>query len=609
MALIESKLDPRLGLPEPKDFMPDPEQTRHRNGDDDTVVRRGPRKSNPLSVEPPPPRRSSFLGMFMGAFAGVIVIAAIGGIAFLGMRAFKSVAPVIAANNIHANAGTISNVDTATTNAAPPSAPVPIPVSTPTPAAKSANDLYNVGSWQLGDDTAKTLSASDQPDIGWWTRTFYLPKTEAVQDYLAKEGLNISGIVPEHYEDTKDATTITYAVHAETTARLLKLGKMTWVIPDNPELKRFVPILIFNKDLPAGTMWNVQNAPVVTQPGEKLNFAWQVRYDKASQTATTDRLPFADNVFTEDQTQQFNDESAAVKKAISDQVQSIDQQVQADTQAKLSEVAADPPKPEHISGNWNHGNGSGEPTKSAERMGGGTVAGAAGGAAIGAAAGDAGMGAGIGAGVGLLGGFIYDTVSKNNDRERYQRKVAAENAERMDEWKGKVKVLDEQRDQIKLAGDAEKKQELDDLANRIIANKGTLDGVTLAIVPETVGNSDAPSVQPATELPTADQPSGPIMATTSPATDAALKQKLLGYWKSKQHVYSYTDDGWVHVVNGKAKNQWDIVGNIYHDHETNGHDYTYDILTLTDKKFVYRSRTIPVTYTLTRVSPDEVQNQ
>jgi hypothetical protein len=160
-----------------------------------------------------------------------------------------------------------------------------------------------------------------------------------------------------------------------------------------------------------------------------------------------------------------------------------------------------------ISSKWG-GDGSGEPTKSAERIGGGTVAGAAGGAAFGAAAGDAGLGAGIGAGVGLLGGLIYDGVSKNNDKERYQRKVAAENAERMDDWHSQIKALNQQRNQIKQDAIAEREKALADLSNRIVAANGHVDNVAPASATPTTAappTDAAPQVQP-----TADQPSGPI---------------------------------------------------------------------------------------------------
>ena len=242
------------------------------------------------------------------------------------------------------------------------------------------------------------------------------------------------------------------------------------------------------------------------QAGTKLDFAWKVTLDKSSHTVTTDRLPGNPDVFTPQQSEQLQAETDHTVAQLEGQIQAIDARVQGDIQAQLAQVPADPPRPPMMSTRWNSGDGSGEPTRSAERIGGGAAAGAAGGAAFGAAAGDAGEGAGIGAGVGLLGGIIYDAVSKNNDKERYRRKVAAENAERLGEWRDQVKSLADRRTKIKREGEDEKQQAMQDLANAITAAGGHLDGVSEPIHPEPIPTlSDAPSAQP-----NADQPSGPI---------------------------------------------------------------------------------------------------
>ncbi len=552
--------------------MPDPEQTRNRNGDHETLPR-GQRIPSSIQVPPTesPRRASSFLPVFLGGFIAIVVIAVIGAVIF------------IVSQGGHATA---SN-------------------------AKSKSLLEDAASWRLGQDAAKQLDGKEQPDIGWWTRTFDLPKQDIVADYLKNQGLTVGKIVPAHYEDTKDDTTVTYDVYAEVPAQLLRLKQTTWR-PSDPDTARFAKVLVLNDGLPAGTMWDTQHPAVAAEAGTKLNFAWQVKWDKNFNTVTTDRLPFTDNVVTQQQAGGYQTESGNAITQLQNQIQQINTQVQTDTQVKLTQVPADPPKPELKSTKWNHGDGSGEPTKSAERMGGATAAGAAGGAAFGAAAGDAGLGAGIGAAVGLLGGIIYDTVSKNNDREKYQRQVTAENAERMDEWRAQIKHLNKQRNQIQQDAIAEKQRALDDLANSIAANHGRLDGA-----PVTVSNSDAPQLQPVEAAPGADQPSGPIVANpaanaapiqSNSATDSTFKQKLLGYWKSPRHAYFYSKDGSMQMVGGDPKNKWDIVNGVYHEVEDDGRDYAYDIVTLTDNKFVYRSRgDNPTTFTLGRISKREAE--
>jgi hypothetical protein len=569
--------------------MHDPEPTRRRNGPDDTVVRRklptSGSEPEPLPVQP----HAKSLGwtLFSVAFALMIILLALGIIAYLGWEAFRALPK--------------TNADGTPATASDSSAPYK--------AAKGANLFANTGAWELGQEAAKNLDGdSATSDIGWWTRTFDLPKQDYVLAYLTKQGLDVTKIVPAHYEEAKDTTTITYDVFAVVPTELLKIKSVAWK-PTDPQMTRFTKVLVLNNGLPAGLKWDAQTTTVAAQAGTKLNFAWRVQWEKDYNTVETDRLPFTDEVFTQAQVDGYQGEAANTIAALQTQMDQIAAGVQGDVQSKLAQVPANPPKPELVPAHWNHGDGSGEPTKSAERIGGGTVAGAAGGAAIGAAAGDAGTGAGIGAGAGLLGGFIYDTVSKNNDRHRYDNHAASVNAGRTSEWKAKVKALDQQRNAIKQAALAEQNKALDELASRIAANNGHLDGVVPPISAEPIGSADGPTAVPTDAAPTAEQPSGPIVPTPGPATDAALKQKLLGYWKSQKKIYNYTSDGWCHQVNGRSKNQWDIVNNVYHDHETNGRDFTYDILTLTDKKFVYRSRAYPATFTLMRITEDEAEQK
>jgi len=444
-----------------------PDSTHSRNGNGTSSRTDGAPASR---VSPPTGANHglpTFLAPFLGAFAAVFVLALIGLVGYFAVTAFHS-----------SSSG-----------------------------SKSKNLLMDVSSWNAGTATAKTLSDNDQPDIGWWASTFDLPKTDAVTDYLKKQGLNVSRLEPAHYESTPSATIITYHVYAEVPQQLLHLQQTAWQ-PTDPDARRFERVLVLNDGLPAGTMWNTQSPTVAAEAGAKLNFAWQVQWDKNYNVVETDRLPLSAGVFTQEQVSQYQTEASNTLSELQSQIQQINTRVQSQVQAQLAQVAPDPPKPEMLSSKWG-GDGSGEPTKSAERIGGGTAAGAAGGAAFGAAAGDAGLGAGIGAGVGLLGGIIYDTVSKNNDKARYQRKIAAENEERLDDWHAQLKALKQQRNQITQEGLAERDRELTDLENRIVANKGHLEGIASATVTPTETTitpvQDAPPAQP-----TSDTPSGPV---------------------------------------------------------------------------------------------------
>jgi hypothetical protein len=441
---------------------------------------------------------SGAMPAFVGTLAALIVFAIIGVAAYFGYSALKSFA--------------------ATKKSAP------VAQTQPQPVAKTTHALSDPSTWELSAEPAQNLTADATPDIGWWTRTFDLPSQGKVTDYLKAQGITVSRLVPLHYDATRDTTTVTYQVEGEVPAQLLRVPKASWA-PADPDLRPFASVVILDHNLPAGQFWNTARQSVAEQAGAKLDFAWKVQWDKTANTVSADRLPYNDDVFTPQQVAQFETETSDTVNQLRAQVQAIDARVQADVQARLAQVPANPPKPELMSTHWNHGDGSGEPTKSAERIGGGTVAGAAGGAAFGAAAGDAGMGAGIGAGVGLLGGFIYDTVSKNNDRHRYENHAAAVNAERMSEWRAQVRALDKQRDQVKQAGEAEKQQQIQELATRIAAAGGHVDAIpapadTPAPAP---APSEAPPIQATAQPqtpntysdapsapPPADAPSGPI---------------------------------------------------------------------------------------------------
>ena len=531
-------------------------------------------------MAPPAPKPNgllTFLAPFLGAFAGVVVLALVGVGGYFGWQAWQ-----------HHDAS----------------------------GGKDKNLLLNVGIWQPGKNTAATLDGTDKPDIGWWTRTFDLPKEEPVIDYLKKQGITVTRIEPAHYTATKDDATLTYDVYAEVPAQLLTLQKTAWS-PADPDLQRFRNVLVLNQGLPAGQEWNTQQPTVAAEAGTRLNFAWKVKWDKTYSLVETDRLPLSEGVFTQQEVAQFQTESANAEMQLRGQIQQIDARVQADTNAKLAQVPPDPPKPQMLSSKFG-GSGSGEPTKSGERIGGGAVAGAAGGAAFGAIAGDAGLGAGIGAGVGLLGGLIYDGVSKSNDRKKHEREVAAENEERLDNWHDQLRDLKKQRSDIQQQALAERDHDLDDLATRIQSNNGKPDGF-VAAQPAPATYSDAPQVQPVPAAqpmaqPTADQPSGPIvtapsMSTSADPKDAAMEKKLVGYWSSGRHDYQFTEDGVCHMLGGTTQNRWTIRNGIYSEIQNEGPVYTYTIVSLTDNKFVYRSRgAAQTTFTLKRLTPQEIQD-
>lgn len=89
-------------------------------------------------------------------------------------------------------------------------------------------------------------------------------------------------------------------------------------------------------------------------------------------------------------------------------------------------------------------------------------------------------------------------------------------------------------------------------------------------------------------------------------SDAAIKQKLLGYWKSPRHAYQYKSDGVQYMLGGTSKSRWDVKDGLYYEEGAPGKVEPYDIVTLTDKVFIYRPHgSAERPYTLQRINKAE----
>jgi hypothetical protein len=89
-------------------------------------------------------------------------------------------------------------------------------------------------------------------------------------------------------------------------------------------------------------------------------------------------------------------------------------------------------------------------------------------------------------------------------------------------------------------------------------------------------------------------------------SDAEIKQKLLGYWKSPRHGYLIKSDGVMYMLpraSDTTANRWDVRNGVYYEDSD-----PFDIVTLTVNKFVYRDRGHDhATYTLQRISKEEAE--
>jgi hypothetical protein len=66
-------------------------------------------------------------------------------------------------------------------------------------------------------------------------------------------------------------------------------------------------------------------------------------------------------------------------------------------------------------------------------------------------------------------------------------------------------------------------------------------------------------------------------------SDAAIKAKVLGYWGNPRHAYLIKDDGVIYMCPRHISTREVKAGKFYLDSEP------YQIVALTDTKFIYRS--------------------
>ena len=86
------------------------------------------------------------------------------------------------------------------------------------------------------------------------------------------------------------------------------------------------------------------------------------------------------------------------------------------------------------------------------------------------------------------------------------------------------------------------------------------------------------------------------------SSDAVIKQKLLGYWRSPRHDYLYKRDGIRYMFGGTTTSPWDVRGGVYYEGFK-----PYDIVSFSPKTFVYRSREgSKLTFKLERCSDADI---
>jgi hypothetical protein len=338
--------------------------------------------------------------------------------------------------------------------------------------------------WTVGNTRAQEREWEGPAKISWLQK-WGLPKESAVIAFLEKSGLKIGKIEPVEFEKTRTGSTATYQIYATVPSRLYRMNSRKWS-PSEKELQRFGSVLVFNPGLPPGEAWDTQNAQVAAEAGKKLVFTWKITQDDVYKTTTTDALVFGSNLFTEQQVRDSQTQTANAIASLQREVGDIQRQVADFKSSQLAQVPGDPARPKLLSKKWG-GSGSGEPTRTGVRA----VGGAATGAGIGALAGG-GDGAAIGAGAGLLGGLIYDGVSKSNDREEFEKGVNAENNRRLSAWNSEKKELAARRADINKQAHQMQDRLFAELEARIAANPGAISGGGGSTLTDTPPAGDQP---------------------------------------------------------------------------------------------------------------------
>ena len=90
-------------------------------------------------------------------------------------------------------------------------------------------------------------------------------------------------------------------------------------------------------------------------------------------------------------------------------------------------------------------------------------------------------------------------------------------------------------------------------------------------------------------------------------SDAQIKQKLIGYWSSGHHGWQIAADGIMYMCPrsvATTKYTWSVKDGKFYGGEVGDQGST--IVTLTDKKFVYRDNRDGRTYTMIRRTKEQI---
>ncbi|MDD2710162.1 MAG: hypothetical protein PHV34_19435 [Verrucomicrobiae bacterium] len=298
------------------------------------------------------------------------------------------------------------------------------------------------------EGVSPALAAGKQGVFSWWQRKFSMPSETAVTAALMRRlpaNLKLVEMKPVELKKNGEKYSVTYlvTVRAQSSEYLLPVGDLKFAANTPKEFSKYAKYMVLSNELLPGKVYLVEEKSPVLREGETAQFSWMVRQvekkDKVWRVLDAEPIPFQHAAAFESRwmektdgvgvaflrSQEDVDSLMAQQQKrfryFHDRIKRIQEQTNAFRQERMAGVPREPQKDNSKFG----GSGSGEPTKTGMRVGGG----AASGAAIGAMAGG-GEGAGWGALGGLIVGGIYDAISKSNDKKKFeaQKRKAYEDA-------------------------------------------------------------------------------------------------------------------------------------------------------------------------------------
>jgi hypothetical protein len=310
---------------------------------------------------------------------------------------------------------------------------------------------------------ALNFTSDPEATIGWWDRNFKLPNEKAARAALKRrlpEGFKLVSLYPAKVETTEDGTRVDYIVKLKAASTFYAVGLAPLVAdPKTPARAReLFALLKPAADLPAGKAYQLETKNEILAQGQTVTVPWAVRQvikeEGLWKVLDAEPLYFQANpafetklIETQGSTVRLLRSTDALEEAAAEQEKttfSFNERIaliQAEVEEFKKERLAQLPSSARMSAEKFGGSGSGEPTKSAARIGGSAAAGAAAGAGFGAIGGDAGLGAGVGAGAGLLGGLIYDLVSKEGDKKKLEAAKKADYQRQLNARSGAVAAM------------------------------------------------------------------------------------------------------------------------------------------------------------------------